>query len=58
MEGKGLSKRLKKEEEIEPEDEEDVDTWEAYDPKHDPNLEDFDPGEIQEHRYGNRSDTY
>ena len=48
----------KKEEEEEPEDEEDVDNWEAYDPKHDPNLEDFDPGEIQEHRYGSRSDTY
>ena len=52
-------KPKKKEEEVEPEDEEeDVDNWEAYDPKHDPNLEDFDPGEIQEHRYGNRSDTY
>ena len=52
-------KPKKKEEEVEPEDEEEnVDNWEAYDPKHDPNLEDFDPGEIQEHRYGNRSDTY
>ena len=52
-------KPKKKEEEAEPEDEEDdIDTWEAYDPKHDPNLEDFDPGEIQEHRYGSRNDTY
>ena len=51
-------KPKKKEEEEEPEEEDDIDTWEAYDPKHDPNLEDFDPGEIQEHRYGSRSGTY
>lgn len=54
-------KKPKKKEEGVPEDEEEgeeEDNWEAYDPKHDPNLEDFDPGEIQERRYGNKSDTY